>query len=112
MKRVFVTGATGFIGRHVCDALLSRGIEVVALTRTGEAGTLARVHRGDLTIPDTVRGAAAGCDTIIHLAGLSHRMGTGRAPADAAYESANVDSARVIVDEALRSKVARLVFLS
>ena len=39
MKRVIVTGATGFIGRHAIPALLRRGYEVHALTRAGETRT-------------------------------------------------------------------------
>lgn len=115
MQRVLVTGASGFIGRHVTSALLQRGVEVVALMRTARATSEPsgmRVHLGDLTAPDTIRGAADGCDTIVHLAGLSHRMEAGAAPTDDLYDAVNVVGARAILDEARRARVSRLVFMS
>src|SRR5688500_852198 len=103
MQRVLVTGASGFIGRHVATALAQRGVEVVALMRTARPTrqpSAMRVHLGDLTTPDTVRGAAEGCDTIIHLAGFLHRMEAGAAPTDDLYDAVNVVGARAILDEA------------
>ena len=115
MQRVLVTGASGFIGRHLVASLTRQGVAVVALGRTpiDDAPASVRVHRGDLTKPETVRGAAAGCDTIIHLAGLTHRMGGGSAPpSEADYDRVNVGGARTVIDEARHSGVARLLFMS
>ncbi|TLU73732.1 SDR family oxidoreductase [Lichenicoccus roseus] len=71
--RVFVTGATGFIGSAVVADLIAAGHRVVGLTRSEsgaralvEAG--AEVHHGTLEDPDSMRGAAAGADGVIHLA--------------------------------------------
>jgi dihydroflavonol-4-reductase len=75
--RVFVTGATGFIGRHLVPLLVARGDEVVALVRPRtEAGWLealgARVIRGELLAGDAPA-AAAGAELVFHLAGrVSH----------------------------------------
>ena len=62
--RVFLTGATGFIGSHLIPELLAHGHEVLGLTRSNEgaerlerAGAL--VHRGDLEQPDTLASGAA-----------------------------------------------------
>jgi dihydroflavonol-4-reductase len=76
--RVFVTGATGFIGRHLCDRLLAGGDQVVALVRARPrpsrtmtampAGV--EVFPGDLSVfadPTTV---LPPCDVVIHLAGV------------------------------------------
>jgi dihydroflavonol-4-reductase len=73
--RVLVTGATGFLGRHLVDALLSRGHHVVALVRaSGSAlpvGVEARV--GDVLDAASLLEAAKGCEVVLHCAGKVSR---------------------------------------
>jgi nucleoside-diphosphate-sugar epimerase len=71
--RVFVTGASGFIGTAVVAGLLDAGHQVVGLARSpGSAERLtaqgAEVHHGDLNDPDGLRAAAKAADGVIHLA--------------------------------------------
>lgn len=71
--RVFLTGATGFIGSHIIPELLGAGHEVLGLTRSDAgAGQLeaagAAVHRGDLEQPETLAKGAASADAVIHCA--------------------------------------------
>ncbi len=74
-----VTGATGFLGLHLVDLLVSEGAEVRALVREGtDAELLVRrgieVVRGDITAGEDVRRAVSGCERVYHLAGVvSHR---------------------------------------
>ncbi len=71
--RVFLTGATGFIGSHVIPELLRRGHDVLGLTRS-DAGARqleavgAEVHRGDLDRPETLASGVAAADAVIHCA--------------------------------------------
>lgn len=71
--RVFITGASGWIGSAVTDELLAHGHEVVGLARSDEAAAKleakgAAAHRGSLDEPDGLAKAAGAADGVIHLA--------------------------------------------
>lgn len=71
--RIFLTGATGFIGTHILSELLEAGHQVIGLTRSdaGEAALAAagaEAWRGTIDDPDSLRGGAAGADGVIHTA--------------------------------------------
>jgi nucleoside-diphosphate-sugar epimerase len=92
-----VTGATGFIGKHLVDALAERGDEVRCLTR-GKAPPdarrnvvfhQARYDRGDLGLTDDV---LAGARVVYHLAGAT------RAVSDKDFHAANVATTERLID--------------
>ena len=75
MRKALLTGATGFVGRYVVDALLASGFEVRCLVRNLERSQslaqqgLERVL-GDLARPETLTNIVMDVDLVIHLGGL------------------------------------------
>lgn len=75
MQRVFLTGGTGFIGRHLVAALLDRGAEVRCLVRSPDRAAHlrrdgVRLVPGALEAPGLWAADLDGCDTVIHAGGL------------------------------------------
>lgn len=71
--RVFVTGASGWIGSGVVPELLGAGHQVVGLARSDESAAAleragAEVHRGSIDDPDTLHAGAVATDGVVHLA--------------------------------------------
>lgn len=71
--RVFVTGASGFVGAAIVKELLQYGHEVLGLARSDRSAEAlihagAEVHRGDIYDLDSIKKGAAHCDAVIHTA--------------------------------------------
>ncbi len=74
--RALVTGATGFVGSHLADLLISQGVDVVAPVRNANrlrwaAGLDARIVQTNYGDIKGLRSLVAECDTIFHVAGLT-----------------------------------------
>ncbi len=78
MPRHLITGASGFVGRHLTRALLSRGDSCRLLVRpSSDVAELAgrgdvEVRRGDVCDPESLRGVAQGIQHVYHLAAAGH----------------------------------------
>jgi dihydroflavonol-4-reductase len=80
MARALVTGASGFIGLQLAEALLARGDQVLCLVRPASNLTLLPQNGvefvyGDVTQPDTLSVAVNGVDVVYHAAGLTKALG-------------------------------------
>lgn len=109
---VLVTGATGFIGGHVVDALKRRGETPRVLARPGEpvdrlAALGVEIVRGDLADADSLATAVAGVDRVLHCAARTGPWG----PVEE-YRIANVRGLSALLDAALAAGVRRFVHLS
>jgi dihydroflavonol-4-reductase len=111
--KIFLTGATGFVGHHVAQALASQGAKLRMLIRKTSnlshlEGIPGETHLGDLTDPQSLRPALAGCDAVMHVA-ADYRLWI-RDP-EAMYR-ANVEGTRDLLRLAREAGVKRFVYTS
>ena len=111
---VLVTGATGFVGRHVCSYLHATGFSVRAAVRKSAALPEAwqQVAVGDIG-PDTVWDAAlVGVECVVHLASYSPPPGATADEIATAYRRVNVEGSERLARAAASAGVRRLVYVS
>lgn len=108
---VALTGATGFIGRHLLKGLSARGYRLRVLLRrpTMMPEACASVLIGDLAKPYNMSEALAGVDAVIHSAGIAHAM-SGLPEDD--YRLLNTEATVRFARAAERARVKRFLFLS
>lgn len=111
--KVFVTGATGFVGHHVARALVADGAKLRLLVRKTSnlknlEGLWAETHVGDLLDPDSLRAGLEGCDALMHVA-ADYRLWI-RDP-QTMYR-ANVDGTRELLRMAREAGIKRVVYTS
>jgi nucleoside-diphosphate-sugar epimerase len=109
---VLLTGATGFVGSHVAEALVRRGDTVRTLARAGSDTALIEslgvvVVRGDLTDADALKRAVEGCDVVVHCAAKVGDWG----PVEG-YRAVNVEGLRNLCDAVLGLRLHRFVHVS
>jgi NADH dehydrogenase len=110
--KVLVTGGSGVVGEAAVRALRRRGHEVRLLARRAEDEARTwpdgvEPWPGDVTRPESLRGAGDGCEAVLHLVGI-----VDEAPPEATFERVNVGGTRHVVDEATRAGVPHLVYVS
>lgn len=106
---VLVTGASGFVGRHLARYLAENGCNVIVASRTPVSFSHHRIsHRElpDLTQPVDWQPLLTGCDAVVHLAGIAHRVVT-----DETYEAANHRATEALA-RAARTSGAHVLFVS
>lgn len=110
MGPILVTGANGFVGTALCEALRTKGVAVVAAVRQGQAAGQTPV--GDLTAVTDWTTALTGCNTVIHLAARVHVMSDKSEDPLQAYRATNVDATLRLARQAVAAGVKRFVFVS
>ena len=111
--KVFLTGATGFVGSHVARELVARGASLRVLVRKTSRlenleGLAAETVSGDLLKPESLRPGISGCDAVMHVA-ADYRLWV-RDPK--AMYAANVDGTRELLRIARECGVRRTVYTS
>jgi nucleoside-diphosphate-sugar epimerase len=110
--KIFLTGATGFIGIHVLRRLIDAGHHVTSLLLPGEPLSLLQglntaVARGDITDPTGLQGLFKGHDAVIHLAGA---VGYGQTMANCIR--LNVEGTRTVAGAAAAEGARRFIHFS
>jgi len=111
--KIAITGGTGFVGRHVAQALLGEGHEVVLIAR-GRDQTCpsirqlpnARFVAAGLDDTDQLITAFAGCQAVAHCAGINREIGA------QTYQNVHIDGTRRVVEAARRAGVDKIAMIS
>jgi dTDP-glucose 4,6-dehydratase len=122
-RKVLVTGAGGFIGSHLVEALVRAGADVRAFVRytsrssygwlddlDADVAAGIDVFRGDLVNPEAVTGAVGGRERILHLGALIPIPYSYRHPRE--FVAANVEGTLNVLEASRRADVSRLVHVS
>ena len=112
MKKVLVTGATGFLGKYVIEELVDQGYQVRAFGRNSKVGrslenSSVSFFQGDLTKADDVLEACKGMDLVVHAGALSTVWG----PWEDFYQ-ANVLGTKYVLEACRQTGIQRLVYVS
>jgi len=118
MDRVLVTGGAGFIGSHLTEALVSRGVDVAVLDdlSTGDLGNLSAVadrvafYRGDIRDGDILAKAIENRDVVFHLAAKASVSQSVKNPVDTAM--INDIGTLNVLEAARRGGVHRVILSS
>lgn len=110
---VLVTGGTGFLGRHMVDALLDQGHTVLLLSRSKNTNIFKNnknlnIWKGNFTIPDNIEGITKNIDIIYHFAA---QLGEWGVPNDVFY-SVNVNGTKNLLDACVKNHKPRFIFVS
>jgi len=115
--KIFVTGATGFVGHHVAKALAAEGARLRLLVRKTsnlsnlegiDMGAGGELFEGDLAEPKPIKTGLADCDAVVHVA-ADYRLWI---PDPASMYRANVDATRELLRMAREAGVKRFVYTS
>lgn len=110
--KILVTGATGFLGKHLLEHLLQRGEKQLRVLTTSPPDWLQsydlEIIEGSITSPEIVKVAVEGVHKIFHLAGRVSRNDEDKR----AMYAVHIDGTRVLCEAAVRAGVRRIVMSS
>jgi UDP-glucose 4-epimerase len=115
MEKLLVTGANGFVGAALCQALAAQNVPFLPCVRKHAGSGLPApdvFESGDLSGDVDWSPALAGCSVVVHLAARVHMMREQAADPDAVYQAMNVDATMRLAEQAAQHGVRRFVYVS
>ncbi len=109
---ILITGATGFLGRNLCEYLAGRGYALRALARPSSDTSFLEalgieIARGDVRQSDSVQAAACGCDYVVHAAAHFRLWGPIRP-----FAQTNIVGTQHVLEAALQAGVKKFIHIS
>ena len=111
--KVAITGGTGFVGRNIARQLAAEGHDLVLIARGQDITDpnmrrLTRARFVSLTLDNTAEltKAIAGCDAVIHCAGINHALG------EQTFEKVHIEGTRHLVEAARQAGTRKIVLIS
>jgi nucleoside-diphosphate-sugar epimerase len=111
--KIAITGGTGFVGRNIARQLASEGHELVLIARghdqtDGEIRQLTHARFVSMTLDDSdeLSRAFAGCDAVVHCAGINREVG------DCTYQRVHIEGTRNVAAAARSAGVRKMVLIS
>jgi len=109
---ILVTGALGFVGRHVVEAISARGLAARLAVRNPGPSDASMTMVGDIGPATDWSDALEGVDAVVHLAARVHVIHDGAVDRLEGFRKVNVEGTRSLAIQAARAGVRRFVFVS
>tara|TARA_Y100000389_G_C17458710_1_gene520031 strand:- start:76 stop:1026 length:951 start_codon:yes stop_codon:yes gene_type:complete len=114
MKKILVTGASGFVGKSLCETLSKSGRSVFGAVRSSNSilinNNVKYISVGDISFKKDWKNFLYNVDCIIHCAGIAHKMNNDKN--FDVYRLTNIDGTKHLAEQAVEAGVKRLIFLS
>ena len=118
IARVLMTGATGFVGQHLCQALTEQNVSVRAVVRSSKQARMLLPSQCEPACIDHINGdtdwsgALRDVDAVVHLAARVHVMRDRASDPFAQYREVNTEGTRRLAEAAVDAGVDKFIYLS
>ena len=116
MKKILITGSSGFIGKSLCKKLSKSGKQIRATVRTTNSFSkntdIEYVFVRDIILKTNWKDILVDVDCIIHCAGRAHVMNEKNKDTSKIFQSVNVQGTKQLAEQASKAEVKRFIFLS
>ncbi|MEH6480041.1 MULTISPECIES: NAD-dependent epimerase/dehydratase family protein [Pseudoalteromonas] len=113
MRKILLTGSTGFIGKKLCQSIIKHEeFELCKVVRNNDNSASNSFIVGEFNCDTDFSSALKGVSVVIHLAAVAHSNYSSPSDAAKSYKSCNVDATLTLAKQASEQGVSRFIFLS